>query len=300
MTDPTAPDGADALDELPMDVVPDVSSGADSAADVAVAEMAVSVVPDRADAPVSEITERFLRAILATVPLERIEELHLFAPLRQGGAETGIAVVAARVIEPAVAVAEPLAAVEMSEPVVADSSAPLIPDSSEPVEMIDTVSNDIGSVAEDDVVSAEVVTEDGMADAVVEGAVAQDAVVEDAIVEDAAVEDAVVADAVVADAVVADAAVEDAVVNEVDAPTPIVRHTVYTARYRLVLKGAERGKWETDVVDEADAPLVTVETVVRGVQRRAGEETEILRYSDRQIARALRMEWPTPVAVPTA
>jgi hypothetical protein len=62
-----------------------------------------------------------------------------------------------------------------------------------------------------------------------------------------------------------------------------------------VLKGPERGRWEADVVDEADAPLVTVEMVVRGVQRRAGEETEILRYSDRQIARALRMEWPTPV-----
>ena len=42
----------------------------------------------------------------------------------------------------------------------------------------------------------------------------------------------------------------------------------------------------------ADAPLITVEMVVRGVQRRAGEESEILRYSAAQIARALRMEWP--------
>ena len=143
--------------------------------------------PDRADAPVSEITERFLRAVIAKVPLDRIEELHLFAPLRQGGIETGIAVVAARV--PAI---------------VADPEA-------------------------------------------------------------------------------------------LDASIPFERHTVYTARYRLVQKGPDRGKWEADVVDEADAPLLTVETVVRGVQRRAGEETEILRYSDRQIARALRMDWPLPV-----
>ena len=32
------------------------------------------------------------------------------------------------------------------------------------------------------------------------------------------------------------------------APLPRIRHTVYTARYRLVQKGPERGKWEADVV----------------------------------------------------
>lgn len=63
------------------------------------------VVPDRADAPVSEVTERFLRAIIAQVPVERIEELHLFSPLRQGTVETGIAVLATRVEIP-VAVVE--------------------------------------------------------------------------------------------------------------------------------------------------------------------------------------------------
>jgi hypothetical protein len=77
-------------------------------------------------------------------------------------------------------------------------------------------------------------------------------------------------------------------------PAPrIVKHTVHTARYRLVIKGPERGKWESDVVEEADAPLITVETVVRGVQRRAGEDTEIVRYSASQIARALRIPLPT-------
>jgi hypothetical protein len=67
---------------------------------------------------------------------------------------------------------------------------------------------------------------------------------------------------------------------------------VYTARYRYVIKGPERGKWESNIKDEADAPLVTVETVVRGVQRRAGEESEIVRYSGAQIARALRIPYP--------
>lgn len=48
-----------------------------------------AVAPDRADAPVSEITERFLKVVLAHVPLDRIEELHLFSPLRQGGWKRG-------------------------------------------------------------------------------------------------------------------------------------------------------------------------------------------------------------------
>lgn len=49
------------------------------------------------------------------------------------------------------------------------------------------------------------------------------------------------------------------------------RLTVYTATYRLTLKGPERGKWEFAMNVEADAPLVTVDAVVRGVQRRSGD-----------------------------
>jgi hypothetical protein len=52
------------------------------------------------------------------------------------------------------------------------------------------------------------------------------------------------------------------------------RHVVYTARYRWTRKGPDRGKWECEVVAEADAPLITVEAVVRGVQQRANETTE--------------------------
>lgn len=50
-----------------------------------------------------------------------------------------------------------------------------------------------------------------------------------------------------------------------------IRPVVYTARYRLTLKGPDRGKWEASVAAEADAPLVTVDAVVRGVQRRSGD-----------------------------
>ena len=52
------------------------------------------------------------------------------------------------------------------------------------------------------------------------------------------------------------------------------RHVVYTARYRWTRKGPERGKWDSEVIAEADAPLVTVEVVVQGVQQRYNDEVQ--------------------------
>jgi hypothetical protein len=75
-----------------------------------------------------------------------------------------------------------------------------------------------------------------------------------------------------------------AVVVEEGPDTP--RIVVHTARYRLVLKGPDRGKWEATVVAEADAPLVTVDAVVRGVQRRAGDVDEAVRMEGSE-ARAI-------------
>ena len=112
-----------------------------------------------------ETRERFLRAIAERVTPARVAELHLFAPIRQGGVETGIAVIATR--------------------------------------------------------------DDAAADA---------------------------------------------------------RCTVLTARYRATLKGPERGRWEFDVVPEAEAPLATVDAVVRGVHRRAGDEAEAERLTGDALA----------------
>lgn len=230
------------------------------------------IVPDRADAPVSEVTERFLRAVIAKVPLDRIEELHLFAPLRQGGVETGIAVVAARVPVVAPIEVDADAAHEHAPELALEDEAPAK-----------------GEALADDETPA-----DDEAPAVDETPADDEALVleHEALPSDDDALDPPVHESPYLDDVVA---IVDDVVPEAPPAPPLIRHTVYTARYRLVLKGPERGKWEADVVDEADAPLITVEMVVRGVQRRAGEETEILRYSDRQIAKALRMEWPLPV-----
>jgi hypothetical protein len=72
------------------------------------------------------------------------------------------------------------------------------------------------------------------------------------------------------------------------------RHVVFSARYRLTLKGPERGRWEAEIVAEADAPLVTVDAVVRGVQRRAGEPADAERLDRAALAMALdEFAWKT-------
>jgi hypothetical protein len=134
----------------------------------------------------NETGERFLKAILERVPVERVVELHLFPAIRQGQIETGVAVVAA---DP-----PPLDAsleVPLEVPLELPLELPLAP--------------------------------------------------------------------------------------------PTQRLEVHTARYRLTRKGPERGKWEFDVRTQADAPLETVETVVRGVQERAGEAIEPTRLTGREL-----------------
>jgi hypothetical protein len=61
------------------------------------------------------------------------------------------------------------------------------------------------------------------------------------------------------------------------------RYTVFTATYRHTLKGPDRGKWEVSVKAEADAPLVTVDEVVRGVQRRAEDTDDVERLTGEEI-----------------
>ena len=73
------------------------------------------------------------------------------------------------------------------------------------------------------------------------------------------------------------------------------RHVVFSARYRLAIKGPDRGKWDLDCVAEADAPLVTVDAVVRGVMDRAGDAGDPERLSAEQWRAALEEPtWAAP------
>jgi hypothetical protein len=149
----------------------------------------LAVPSGRDEERLSETQERFLRAAATRLPLERVVELHLFPPLRQGGMETGFAVIAAK-----------------REPTAPPAAPPAAPDDA-------------------------ATTEDAPA----------------------------------------------------DAPPVDQRLVVFSARYRLTLKGPERGRWEVEVVEEADAPLVTVDAVVRGMQRRIGEGAEPERLTAEQL-----------------
>ena len=156
-----------------------------------------------------ETRERFLLAITQQIPAERIAEIHFFTPIKQGGIESGVAVVAAWP-----AVAPP---VDLPRP----GAAPL-----------EAGSESAAPDADDEATSR--------------------------------------------------------AAEPPSRPTAESKPVVYTARYRLVLKGPDRGKWEASVTAEADAPLVSVDAVGRGVQRRAGDVEEATRMEGDEIRESLK------------
>jgi len=184
-----------------------------------------------------ETRARFLAAIAKQLPAERIAEAHLFAAIRQGGVESGVAVIA---LEP--------------DQVEAPQESDEAPVATEVCEALDDV--DAGDASE------------ALAEADVNDALGEDT---DDIGSDAD-DDSPYAD------------VQPAVVA---APAPPRRYVVCTARYRHTLKGPDRGKWEVTVTEEADAPLLAVDAVVRGVQRRSGDVDEIVRLSGDELRAAL-------------
>lgn len=195
---------------------------------------------------------RFVREIVQRVDRDRIAELHLFTPIRHGATESGVAVVAARPVA-ADGSESSDAAVDAGVAVVADAT---------------------GAVG-----SGEVKGEPAVADG-------DDLI--DARGEDARGEHEAAIEPGRADGVDRDEAETSGPDDSTDALVPAstdaasrpavpTRHTIYTARYRLVVKGPERGRWEAEVREEADAPLLTVDEVVRGVQRRAGDAGDPMR-----------------------
>ena len=97
-----------------------------------------------------------------------------------------------------------------------------------------------------------------------------------------------------------EAAVETPVVTAADSPMETAvsvagpeRLSILTAHFRHTVKGPDRGKWEFSIVHDADAPIETVESVVRGVARRAGEDGEPELLSGDDFQRALVEPWWT-------
>lgn len=81
-----------------------------------------------------------------------------------------------------------------------------------------------------------------------------------------------------------------------DAGGDLSRLSILTARFRLTVKGPDRGKWEFEVVHDADAPVETIDSVVRGVASRSGEDGEPERLSGEELQRVLSEPWWTAPA----
>lgn len=168
--------------------------------------------------------DRFVRAIAERVIPERITEVHLFQPIRQGGVETGVAVIA----------------VERTSEAEGDAGV-LSPDVVKHSDAADFLADEEGPDIDSD--------EDAMS-----------------LAEDFAEPDE----------------------GEPDrTPHRGERHSVLTAWYRLTLKGAERGKWEFNLADEAIAPLETIVAVARGVGQRAGDADDPERWTGEHFRNAL-------------
>ncbi|MEP7346175.1 MAG: hypothetical protein ABI877_12945 [Gemmatimonadaceae bacterium] len=273
----------------------------------------------------TETQWRFLKAISDRVPDGRIVELRLFPSIRQSGAESGVAVVAVELFGEALPAAsgpngEAPSAGEKSTPdAVSTDRAP-----SDEMSLFDTPSadDDRGERAEEPVVedhqrgAAVDVRSNGsghhgstheiepqISDRVAalgadsDGEENGSSPINDSAADPEAalpldvepsgrgeVERALSLDDML------DIATDDAVAEQTSRRVP-KRYAVLAARYRLTLKGPDRGQWDFEVTHEADAPLDTVDRVARGVARRAGDAGEPESYSAFQLRSALAQPW---------
>ena len=204
--------------------------------------------PGAAVGEVADTTGRFFRAIAERVPADRIVELYLFPPLRQGPIESGVAVIAvaddAAGAEPTARGPERPASAPGSRPGSPSGPSAASPDASSgaPPGASSDASSDASPPGSTPGTrpGSPPGSSAGSSDGSWPGSPSGE---------------------------------RDPALSGADAERSGVRrerHAVYTATYRHTRKGPERGAWAVDVVVEADAPLATVATVVRGVQRRAG------------------------------
>lgn len=249
----------------------------------------------------NDTTRRFLNGVLERVPESRIVEVRLFPAMRQGGLESGIAVLA---VEQGFDVS-PDATVAVEAYDLADDLAPEGTATEHEVAVLPAVRD--GGEPEAEVLVADVADPNGAVP--VELRLADDTALERERVLEVASDGMVLADLplhTMADATASDLECEvEAEVALADlgspepgetvalgdilalpAPEPVLpardphqRLAILCARYRLVLKGPDRGKWDLEVVHQADAPLATLDRVIAGVVRRSGETSEPERLS---------------------
>ena len=252
----------------------------------------------------TETQWRFLKAISDRVPDGRIVEVRLFPAIRQGGAESGVAVVAVEELFGAALAAQESANVEAATAAAAEALG--IGEGGLDLDTTfvshEDVHLDDGAVAASDVrtngngnhahhAAASDVAALGSTRATdhevalplaVDGFEGADVDVFEG--ADIDVEAGLTLDDML------DLATTEAVEAQAPRPAP-KRYAVLAARYRLTLKGPDRGHWDFELTHEADAPLDTVDRVARGVARRAGDEGEPESFSAFQLRSTLSQPW---------
>ena len=242
----------------------------------------------------SDARERFILEIAAVLAPERLVEAHFFAPLRQGQIETGVCVLAALPEGADPLPSTPRVETEAGKQAAADAQ---LADAAVAPAAPSAVLDNGRSISAD--AAPEATADDGPDPSVMDNPLSKTAEHREDLptADDAAVGSMGAMDdasAVPSSAQKAESAAEPTA-NFPAGARISSRHVVYSARYRWTRKGPERGKWESEVVAEADAPLLTVEVVVQGVQQRASEPIEVQKI-DGDAVRAMiaqaQQQWP--------
>lgn len=241
----------------------------------------------------TETQERFLRAILAQVPLESVVELHLFPAIRRGSLETGVAVVVTELPE-APAPSPVWLEVTGEQPVAVEDPS---------LESIALGDVDADARERDDAAVDDTACEDGASEEIVAELQVTETVTvvaTDGSTDDEAIELLAPADEPPGE--------EGAWSRDGDEDSPYAaepepvsapvspRMRISTASYRHTIKGVERGKWSMDLQEEADAPLEAVEAVLRGVRHRSTEPADPELVTREQLAHLVAPAVVAPAA----
>jgi hypothetical protein len=253
----------------------------------------------------NDTTRRFLDAVLERVPESRIVEVRLFPPIRQGGVESGIAVLAVHP-EPPLTLpgSSALDPVDMSDPLFDDGGDTGARGGETPVGLIafDDDTQDDESAADDlaplraadagrdepeipeapavhgELLAERAIQADGVAAPSPEAAAAtreREPTRERAVELEAAVVDTDSDDAEDGIALGDLFALPERPVTQAGHD----RLAILCARYKLIIKGPDRGRWDLEIVHQADAPLDTLDSVIKGVVRRSGDDAVPERFS---------------------
>jgi len=254
----------------------------------------------------NDTTRRFIDSVLERVPESRIVEFRLFPAIRQGGIESGIAVLA---VDPE----PPLPIPDAPELHAGNGSESMFESHSEaagrtgetPVDLVtiddDRAPADVDATpvvpakratasaepepsvvfphAHDDRTTAIELGHEGITDArTQELPVSPDQPTSEIPIDlarprsDSAPETGADDDLALGDIL--------ALPSPDDAATPgHDRLAILCARYKLIIKGPDRGKWDMEIVHQADAPLDTLDHVIKGVVRRSGDDAVPERFT---------------------